>query len=163
MSKTFEGKPCRNCGNTERYFSGNKPCVACVKKNSLDRNKAGKTKEWRQNKSEYIREYNKKRYHSLPEEERQNQNRRMHIRTYGIQPEDYDRMLIEQNGVCACCGGKEANPKKKHLSIDHCHKTGEVRALLCDRCNRGIGAFGDNLDILRQAVLYLEKYSSGTK
>tara|TARA_B100001094_G_C17781140_1_gene599791 strand:+ start:144 stop:632 length:489 start_codon:yes stop_codon:yes gene_type:complete len=160
MSKTFEGKPCRTCGNTERYFSGNKPCVMCVKKNSQERLKNGKQKSHTKSNSEYIREYNKKRYHSLSEEQKQAQNRRMHIRTYGIQPEDYDKMLTEQNGVCACCGEKETNPKKKHLSIDHCHKTGEVRALLCDRCNRGIGALNDELDILRKAVLYLERYQS---
>ena len=160
MSKTFEGKPCRTCGNTERYISGNKPCVVCARKNSQKRNKTGKTKEWVQKEKGRVNAYNNKRYHSLSEEQKQAQNRRMHIRTYGIQPEDYDRMLTEQNGVCACCGGKETNPKKKHLSIDHCHKTGEVRSLLCDRCNRGIGALNDDLDILRKAVVYLERYQS---
>ena len=160
MANTFIGKPCRNCGNTERYSSGNKPCVECARRNSQERLKSGKAKKYRQKNSAKINEYNKKRYNNLSEEDKKARNRRQHIRTYGIQPEDYDRMLVEQNGVCACCGERETNPKKDHLSIDHCHDTGVVRALLCDRCNRGIGAFGDNLDKLKAAVLYLEKYSA---
>ena len=160
MAETFIGKPCRRCGNTERYSSGNKPCVECARRNSQERNKNGKQKAYRQDKKEYIREYNRNRYGNLPEDVKKEQNRRMLIRTYGIEPEDYDKMLVEQNGVCACCGCKETNPKKKHLCIDHDHNTGEVRALLCDRCNRGIGAFGDNLDNLQKAVLYLQRYGN---
>ncbi len=47
MSKTFIGKPCRTCGNTERYFSGNKVCVSCAKRYSTKRAEEGKTKQWR--------------------------------------------------------------------------------------------------------------------
>ena len=156
---TFIGTPCKKCGNTERYISGNHNCIKCAKAYSKRRRIDGKNEEWRKKNKELVNEYNKTRYRALTDEEKKQRLRKQHIRTYGIQPEDYERMLSEQNGVCACCGDTEMNKNKKHLSIDHCHHTGRVRALLCDRCNRGLGAFGDNIDNLRNAVLYLEKYN----
>ena len=159
MSKTFEGKPCRTCGNTERYISANKPCVVCTKNNSQKRHKLGKTKEWVEKERDRVNSYNKKTYRSLTEEEKILRNRKYHLSTYGLTLEKYDEMLNIQGGVCACCGEKETNSSKKYLCVDHCHKTGRARSLLCDRCNRGIGALNDDLDILRKAVLYLEEYS----
>lgn len=156
---TFIGKPCRRCGNTERYISGKHNCVNCTKASSRRRHINGKNEEWRNKNKELVNHYNRTRYKSLTEEEKKERLRRQHIRTYGIQPEDYEKMLLEQNGVCACCGEVETSKSRKHLSIDHCHITGKVRALLCNRCNRGIGAFSDNIDNLRNAVLYLEKYN----
>lgn len=156
---TFIGKPCKKCGNTERYISGNKPCVFCAKENSRRRFLSGETKKWVQKNSQKVNSENNKRYHALTSEEKKKRNRAQHVATYGLTLESYDAMLVKQNGVCACCGYAEKSPKKTYLSIDHNHDTGEVRALLCDRCNRGIGALGDNLDLLRKAVLYLEKYS----
>jgi len=47
--------------------------------------------------------------------------------------------------------------RKKQLDVDHCHTTGEVRGLLCNRCNTGIGQFKDNPNILRSAARYLDK------
>jgi len=54
-------------------------------------------------------------------------------RRFGITLEDYDRMLEAQHGVCMICGRP---PKHKRLAVDHNHKTGEPRSLLCDGCNR---------------------------
>lgn len=80
---------------------------------------------------------------------------------YGINQQDYNNMLKEQNGVCAICGLPEKannpnnNGKKKGLSIDHCHETGKVRGLLCGNCNTGLGYFKDNLDLLASTTSYL--------
>ena len=156
--KTFVGNPCKKCGNTERYISGKHNCVACVKIASLKRNKEGKTKEWVQKNREKVNDANRKRYHSLTPQEKQRRNRAQNVATYGLTVEKYDAMLVKQGSVCALCDGAETNIKKTHLCIDHDHNTGKVRALLCDRCNRGIGAFGDNLDLLEKAVLYLQKH-----
>ena len=155
---TFTGKPCRTCGNTERYTSGNKPCVVCAKRNAQERRLNGKTKKWVQANSEKVNKENRRRYHDLSPEEKKLRNRRQQVALYGLTLEQYDGMLDKQDSLCALCGEKETNPKKTNLCIDHDHETGRVRALLCDRCSRGIGAFGDNLDLLHKAVTYLSKY-----
>jgi len=79
-------------------------------------------------------------------------------RTYGIGLEKYNSLLSEQSGVCAICKTECVSGKK--LAVDHNHDTGEVRVLLCCKCNRGLGNFGDNLDRLEEAVLYLQRYSN---
>jgi hypothetical protein len=81
---------------------------------------------------------------------------------YGITLGDYNRMFEEQNGVCAICGKKESSLSNysdsiKHLSVDHNHMTGEVRGLLCDKCNRMIGYANENIKILNNAIRYLEE------
>ena len=76
---------------------------------------------------------------------------------FGITLVDYDRMLAEQRGVCKICKmGSTCKGKPERLSVDHNHETGKVRGLLCRRCNRALGAFRDNPDVLRAAIEYLE-------
>lgn len=62
---------------------------------------------------------------------------------YGLTLEDYDRMLRAQNGVCAICSlperSKSRNGTIQPLAIDHDHETGQVRGLLCARCNAVLG------------------------
>ena len=80
----------------------------------------------------------------------------------------YQEMLREQDNVCAICGKPErssdkASGKIKDLAIDHCHATGDVRALLCSNCNRALGLFNDDPALLVKAQAYVLKYSqSGT-
>lgn len=77
---------------------------------------------------------------------------------FGLSAEQYKELLNKQNGVCAICNGKANHRRMKHteLCIDHCHETGAVRGLLCSRCNLGIGNFGDNIDLMLEAVKYLQ-------
>lgn len=88
-------------------------------------------------------------------------NRRNALRRYGLTVEQYDAMLAEQSCVCALCGNP-ANPDgvraASRLHVDHDHTTGQVRALLCNHCNRGIGAFVDDPDLLRRAAEYIERH-----
>ena len=79
-------------------------------------------------------------------------------RTYNIDLNKYNSLFEEQSGVCAIC--KQECVSGRKLAVDHNHDTGEVRGLLCCRCNRGIGNLDDSLDKLKSAVLYLEKYSA---
>lgn len=84
-------------------------------------------------------------------------------RHYGLTVEDYDLMVKSQNNRCLICKTKEPN-NHGTLCVDHCHKSGAVRGLLCDKCNRGLGFFDDNLIVLKKAVKYLEKdYSKNKK
>ncbi len=79
-------------------------------------------------------------------------------RTYGIGIDKYNSLLLEQSGVCDIC--KNECVSGKRLAVDHNHETGEVRGLLCCKCNRGLGNLDDDIDKLRSAVLYLERYQS---
>lgn len=71
---------------------------------------------------------------------------------YGLSEQEFQKLYSNQSGICAICGGVD---KGKELAIDHDHKTGKVRGLLCSRCNQGLGLFRDNSDLLTKAVLYL--------
>lgn len=73
---------------------------------------------------------------------------------YGISKENYYNLLEEQNGVCAICFKAEIQGRK--LSVDHNHLTGEVRGLLCSKCNMVLGLLGDNDELLLNALNYLK-------
>jgi len=72
---------------------------------------------------------------------------------YGISLEDYNRVLAQQGGVCAICG---SHPGRRPLDVDHDHKTGRIRGLLCESCNKALGLFRDDPSILRKAAEYVE-------
>ena len=74
-------------------------------------------------------------------------------RAYGLTLEQYDVMFDEQNGVCAICNEQATDGRR--LAVDHDHKTGKIRGLLCMNCNVGIGNLQDDITILRNAVDYL--------
>jgi hypothetical protein len=78
-------------------------------------------------------------------------------RTYGISVDDYNSLLVEQNGVCAICERQPTGNSKQEarLHVDHNHETGEVRGLLCKDCNHGIGFFRDNPKLLGKAADYV--------
>ncbi len=89
--------------------------------------------------------------------------RRSHLKqTYKLTLEQYDEMLEKQGGVCAICGKAEVmvhqNGSVKRLAVDHNHDTGQIRGLLCARCNAALGQFGDNIEHLRSAINYLTTY-----
>ncbi|MHA1410550.1 MAG: endonuclease VII domain-containing protein [Candidatus Odinarchaeia archaeon] len=74
---------------------------------------------------------------------------------FGVTMEEYDKILREQKEKCAICGKKP----KMRLSIDHNHKTGKVRGLLCYNCNAGIGMFREDTSLMKKAIKYMEKYN----
>ena len=81
------------------------------------------------------------------------------MRAYGLNLKQYEELFLQQNGCCKICKKhiSELNNKhKKSLCVDHCHKTNKIRGLLCDKCNRGIGLLNDDIDILKNAVEYLQ-------
>lgn len=73
-------------------------------------------------------------------------------RVYGITEDDHDEMFIAQQGCCAICS---ARPDK--LVVDHCHKTGKVRGLLCKKCNMAIGKLGDTYESIMKVAKYLKQ------
>lgn len=82
------------------------------------------------------------------------------LRRYGCTLADYAEMYEAQDGKCAIC--KKDPPlepgKTRRFNIDHDHLTGRIRALLCPMCNRGLGQFLDDPEVLREAAAYVEHY-----
>ena len=93
-------------------------------------------------------------YYKRPEVVRRVRNQQL-LKSFGITVEQYDAMLEEQNGVCAICNKPQCSARNNHFAVDHDHDTGVIRGLLCDRCNRGIGLFGDDVTLLNNAIEYL--------
>jgi hypothetical protein len=109
-------------------------------------------------KAEYDRLYRKTPKRRLSERQVRLKTFWPHL-THAQAEQEWDRLLLEQGGVCAICKGKQLvyPTKKKSLCIDHCHVSGQVRGLLCDPCNRGIGLLKDSIAIVSSALVYLTK------
>jgi Recombination endonuclease VII len=74
-------------------------------------------------------------------------------RNYGLTPEMLASMVSAQSGLCAIC-----REPGKRLVVDHNHATGKVRELLCPPCNHLLGAFKENIELMRKAALYIEHH-----
>lgn len=75
---------------------------------------------------------------------------------YGMSVEQYETLHEQQDGKCAICGKEQED---RRLAVDHDHKTGLNRGLLCIECNRAIGLFHDNPDACAAAAEYLRRYA----
>lgn len=122
-------------------------CKQCHTTNNIARMKFRRDNE--PGYREYVRNYARKR--------------RFRIK-FGITIEDYEKMLAAQGGGCAIChrtdkviDGHLGTPKM--FPVDHDHKTGRMRGILCDRCNRGIGLLQDSVELIKSALKYLQKHS----
>jgi hypothetical protein len=92
-----------------------------------------------------------------PQKQRIAQIRRTLRKRYGLTAEQWNKMLIEQAGRCAIC--TKPMTGKRDPAVDHCHKSGTVRKLLCNHCNRMLGGAMDSANTLLAAILYLESFS----
>lgn len=75
---------------------------------------------------------------------------------FGVSLEWFEEQVLSQGGVCYIC---KRPPGKKRLSVDHCHNTGEVRKLLCHKCNIALGLVREDMSILDAMIGYLEEHS----
>ena len=80
-------------------------------------------------------------------------------RKYGMRQIDYIAMLDAQGGVCAICSGPQV-ARYESFHVDHCHRTGKIRQLLCFTCNGGLGLFKDNQETMLLAIAYLQRHAS---
>lgn len=143
-----------------------------------------KVREWRKKNIEDQRSKQRERYHRNKEQraayikqwkkdnpekqagyeakwaakETKAQKRNRHLKQkYGITHEEYQAMVDERNNCCDIC--KQQPRDGRYLVVDHCHKTGKIRGLLCDACNTGIGLLGDNpKELLLRMKRFLAKY-----
>ncbi len=86
----------------------------------------------------------------------------MNLRQYGLSYEQWLAMRTAQKNRCAACNKKERG-RNQHglmaLAVDHCHKSGKVRGLLCHRCNRSLGLLGDDPNRLKQLLNYRLRFA----
>ncbi|HEV2756189.1 MAG TPA: endonuclease VII domain-containing protein [Actinomycetota bacterium] len=81
-------------------------------------------------------------------------SRKYHMkRRYGLTPEDFDSLLAAQGFLCPIC------LKRPAVHVDHDHRTGKVRGILCEMCNGGLGQFRDNRQTIEAAIDYLQAQS----
>ena len=85
------------------------------------------------------------------------------MRKYGITSVEREELLASQNRECKICftkidfySGREVDNPTARAVVDHCHTTGKVRGILCNRCNLGLGHFKDSKSALIRAIAYLE-------
>lgn len=131
----------KNKNGTELYKA---QCHSCVNAKSLER--------WRNmdEDSRYLRGHkarNKKTF-----EERKNY--RLKYR-FGISIDDFNNMLVLQNNACYICN---ESIKGKEIKVDHCHKTGKLRKLLCHNCNSALGLLHDNAEIFETCARYIREH-----
>jgi len=106
----------------------------------------------------------KRKYRQEHKEKINDKQKKSHLkRRYGITFEQYNELLVQQGGVCAICLQPETSISPlskvfKNLAIDHNHKNGEIRALLCSRCNTALGLFNDSALLLEAAKRYRLRY-----
>lgn len=125
----FHGKPCKRCGSTVRYDrSRSRQCVRCEK-------------QWRkENRKKWTKRKKAMRANPL-------------YKSHNFDLARYDAIFTVQGGTCAICKQPETNGNR--LCVDHCHRTGAFRGLLCNNCNRGVGLFKESTETLLSAANYL--------
>ncbi len=97
-------------------------------------------------------------------EQRRQAGRKHTLRVrYNLTLEDYNEMFEIQNGTCLICNKPEKRKLKNGiifpLVVDHNHKTGQIRGLLCDRCNKVLGWIDENILLLKALEKYLKTYN----
>ena len=160
-----------NLKNKNLYIIANsKVCTVCDEERNLS--------EYRKDKSAYdgltqkckpcFKLYQKEWYENNKDAQKANAKKyrkknplshfKSHIkREYGITLDDYNAMFSNQHGSCAICNTHQKDLEKR-LSVDHCHTSGNVRGLLCNRCNTSIGLFDEDTSILKSAINYIDRF-----
>jgi len=155
MNLILDGKKqCSNCKELKPFSEFNKKkkglqpvCKSCSYKKIKDWNKLNPERKkvlcrlnMRKNRKENPRHY---------------KNAEL-LRTYGITLEEYENLLRNQGGVCAICKSTDnkMGGNRKYFLVDHDHKTGKVRGLLCNPCNTRIGIL-ENSEFIAKAKIYL--------
>lgn len=138
------------CGHTTRRHYGNGMCHSCWVTEWYKRNpdKQIGSASWAKRNPERMKEL----------------SRKASLLKHGLTPESFNQLWNSQQGKCAnprCTATFEKsamNRKRNGLHIDHDHKSGKIRGLLCPRCNTALGHVGDRADILLGLIEYLKKF-----
>ncbi len=144
-----EFKPCRACGELKSKNDFHKNANRDGRFNTCKKCQYNRLQEFRTDPKHKERFKTYRRNNSLTQR-------------YGISITVYENMVKEQKNRCKICNNApdpNGARQNRNLSIDHCHKTGKVRGLLCHLCNRGIGLFREKEEIMENAIRYLKYHS----
>lgn len=148
----METKTCSKCGEDkqqEAYSKGRRQCKVCI---------AATHKQWADQHRDQLRDYsrnfrrkNADYYNELAKKRRDSGKRSIQdkLYRYGLTEVAYKKLLDDHNHQCAICGSVE------NLVVDHDHKSGAVRGILCRFCNAGLGCMRDNVLYTLGAAKYL--------
>lgn len=145
-------KVCRVCGviltlkNCTQSMFNSKQYLCLTHKKEYD-------SAWRNKNRNKIREKNKI-YREKNYDKCKQASLKFH---YGATLEEFKLLYKKSKGMCKICGSVGGNTKHTCLHIDHNHKTNKIRGLLCPNCNRAIGLFKENPNLLSKAIEYLKK------
>lgn len=106
---------------------------------------------WRKNNPEATKAMDQRQ----KEKHKDKRREKGYVKKYGITIAQFDELFLSQGSRCAICWCDE--PGKNGWQVDHCHTNGNVRGILCHRCNMALGLLKDNPNMLRIAVGYLER------
>lgn len=173
-TRTGYGKTCLSCST--------KTCTVCKAEKHIDHFRSqNKTPNPHVKRAHCIscertttNQRNRVRYQSMTPEQRLERSRRHRasraerdpdyrrgetLQKYNMTIEQYKEMSEAQNGLCAICkdAARTERGRYKKLVVDHCHQTNQVRKLLCNNCNSGLGFLFDNQQHMKQAQRYLQK------
>lgn len=164
-----KGKACYICKKeySNKYNADNREKLLAYQKEYHEKVKKPKRKMDRENNSNYHqrqKELAAKWYHENRLQVKDNAHRNRLKKVYNLSVEEYSKMLEEQNYVCAICKQPETLRDHrygviKHLCVDHNHETGQIRGLLCCRCNRAYGKLEESQQIIENMLIYHKKYS----
>lgn len=162
----------KDSGNPDGLYAWCKDCVHLHQVLNKQRIRM-KQNEWRKKNADYVKKYsseyelNNKAMRAISRKIRRDLHpeitkHKSLQRTFGITFNDFTKMKENQNFVCAICKKPETAKHKnkiRELAVDHDHKTGKIRQLLCHQCNSGLGNFKDDINLLYTAIKYLEKHN----
>ena len=150
IAEIVEGRPCKKCGSTIRLKNTGR-CQECHRLYNNNRYQKPEVKERHKE--------NMRRFHASTDYSKvyyQKNKERLSVKQrevrYGLCKEDLTQMLQQQNDSCDICSSLLTK-----YCVDHNHTTGQVWGLLCCRCNLLIGMANDSIEILQNAITYLEK------
>lgn len=140
----------------DRLVKGRGLCGSCYNKKLLEQNPEARMR---------LNTRQKARWRALyssglgPEHAKKQRDRHLRHR-YGISAEEHEALLTAQNGLCALCKQPGGNTRTTKLQVDHCHRNGNIRELLCPRCNHIIGMLEYVGGLLPMYTAYIKRHAS---
>jgi hypothetical protein len=161
-------KTCRKCGLSRplnEFYKNRSDCIPCNKEYrrryyAMNRRAAiERARRWQEkNRERHVAKQRLYRHQNRERIQRANRSRHL-VKKYGITLDEYEALSESQNHLCQICGDTEEGG----LHVDHDHRTGEIRGLLCGRCNKAIGLFDDDPTRVLAAERYLVQTSRKMK